>query len=362
MKGIKMICGTVIVVAGIFLLSFLDNWAAFMQEKYRTESQASDTQDVSSEAKTEQEKAKKVLFETEEMIVYEDRVRMKFSYTDKQIQNAAKTVGKLKEIDGVETVFLVPVPPSILTEKSDAGARKKYEQYIKGLQQAVGKENVADVFPVLEEREDAVFFRTDASWTPLGAYYGSCMVKERLGAGIHELAEYEEYQYNSFNGDTYFMALNACTDEALKETVEAMPPEMVRYYMLPGAKNIEKLESKTVSGTEWRTCPVFTPSRRGVGTVVGGGKWTRAVVEGEGQEGILLVLADDSGKLMVPYLAEHYKKVHVVNINRCADIQEMLPGYIEKNGITDIIWTQLAGRIGDESYSRALLSYITEEN
>ena len=361
MKGMKMICGTVIVVAAIFLLSFLDNWAASMQGKYRTESPAFDTQDVSSEAKPDREKTKKVLFETGEMIVYEDRVRMKFSYTDKQIQNAAKTIGQLKEIDGVENVFLVPVPPSILTEKSDAGAREEYEQYIKGLQQAVGEKNVADVFPMLEEREEAMFFRTDASWTPLGAYYGSCMVKEKLGAGIHELAEYEEYRYNSFKGDTYFMALEVCPDESLKETVRTIMPETIDCYIFPEGKNLEKLEKKTESGTEWRACPVFVQSRKGIGTVVGGGKWTRAIVEGNGQAGGLLMLVDDSGKLMVPYLDEDYEKVYVVNISWCEEIKEKLPGFIEKYGIRDIVWAQSAERIGNEGYSRALLGYMTEE-
>lgn len=372
MKGIKMICAAAAMAAGVFLLILLDNRAALMQESYRAkalaEPAASAVQDSSAKAEAEPEQSRTVLFETDQMTVYEDRVRMKFFYTDQQIQNAAKTVEKLEGIDGIERVLLVPVPPAILTEESDAGAGREYGQYMEKLRQAVGEEKVADVFPALKGQEEPVFFRTDASWTPLGAYYGSCVVKKRLGVSVHALTEYDEYEYNSFKGDTYFMARDACQKEAfcrnedLREAVRTMPAEALNCYMLRNGKNMEKLERQTDSGTEWQTCPVFAPSRRGVGTVVGGGKWTQAVVEGNGQEGVLLVLADDSGKLMVSYLAENYKKVYVVHISWCADIQKMLPGLVEKNGITDIVWAQSAGRIGNESHSRALLSYITEEN
>ena len=101
-------------------------------------------------------------------------------------------------------------------------------------------------------------------------------------------------------------------------------------------------------------------SSMGPNGIVGDNDFLHSMVNGRGQGGIVLV-TDQAGKLLAPYLSEVYEWVYVVNVLEDEGFRQDLPGILEEIGADAVIYAATENRLGNKSYMRALNPFVRGE-
>lgn len=291
------------------------------------------------------------------VIQYSDRWLVRFTGNESNTLRAQELVAAMRtQIPDIKDFYVMPIPPRIVTETGYEEERKTYLTYIEHFKESFGETaQVVDVLPALEAEEGQyLFFRTEDSWTARGAYYGSRVLCEMLGIEPLPLRAYDEHMYSWFLGSL------ARNEQLMQEEMEEYNGDAFYYYMLPAAKNRETITER--DGTQQR-CPVFTSSEIGLNTVVGLCQY--AVLEGDEQnleteDASIMLICDNSGKLLAPYLATYYETVFVVSIQEYDDFYADVSTIMDTYGIENIVWAQTSQNLGEQAYSKALNLFLTE--
>lgn len=300
-------------------------------------------------------------YEDEEYIFYADRILKKFVYESGNLEEMAGILSNLQNIvpEDVEQ-YLLPIPERIMWEPGYAEEKAEYSTFLQNLEGVVpDKMNLVNVLPILEEHPDEyLFFRTDSGWTSRGAYYGSQALCGEIGITPIELAGYEEYMFNTFQGSLQQSLKDKYENTEISTKLEGIPEDPLYYYLLPGAKN-RSVRVKLVNHVETTdNIQTVSKSRTGKAAFIGSNyQW--AVAEGDGkskekEKKTALLVCDENGQLLVPYLAGYYEKVYVVNSVYNDFSVEDFKNIFEEYEISDFILTQSAERIGDVSQSKLL--------
>ena len=300
-------------------------------------------------------------YEDEEYIFYADRILKKFVYESGNIGEMAEILAKLQNIVPEDVnQYLLPIPERIMWEPGYAEEKAEYSTFLQDLEGVVpDKMKLVNVLPVLEEHPDEyLFFRTDSGWTARGAYYGSQALCGEMGITPIELAGYEEYMFNTFQGSLQQSLKDKYENAEISTKLEGIPEDPLYYYLLPGAKN-RSVRVKQVNHVETTdNIQTVSKSRTGKAAFIGSNyQW--AVAEGDGkskekEKKTALLVCDENGQLLVPYLASYYDKVYVVNGVYNDFGVEDFENIFEEHEISDFILTQSAERIGDVSQSKFL--------
>ena len=136
---------------------------------------------------------------------------------------------------------------------------------------------------------------------------------EKLDLPVIPLGEYEESMYNSFTGSAKYL------DDAWNAENISFPVDWTYYYLLPDSLNRVEITRLDDNGQiiHYKK-PLLTVSARNDGTFIDV-SYIRAIVDGkagnkEKQGQYVLVICDEKGKLLVPYLKDYYDGVYVVNV------------------------------------------------
>ena len=245
-----------------------------------------------------------ILVESEEQVIYTDRILKLGKLQKEQIPYAAEMAGALAEKTGCE-IYMMPVPERVVLEKGYEGRKAEYSGWVSELQEALPEGTVLlDPLPELEKHPDEyLYFRTENNWTMRGAFYGAQAVLRALGMEEENLTAYREYAFGSFNGNLMHRAAVIASN------------------------------------------------------------YLHSVVEGRGKgnrEGNLLLITDSKGKMMISVLSEVFDQVYVSNIDEDADFAGNLEKTIQEHDIEAILWAQNAAEIGRPSYMRALNPLLKE--
>lgn len=155
--------------------------------------------------------------------------------------------------------------------------------------------------PLLEHREEPLFYRTDHHWTTLGAFYGANALLESLGRQPLERSDFSpETVSDGFCGTLYSTS-----------GVHWLEPDSMEFWV----------EENGISVTSWRSgAPeegaLYQRSyleKKDQYSAFLGGNQPLCVLENPEGEGRLLLIRDSYSDALAPFLAERFAQVHLID-------------------------------------------------
>lgn len=224
----------------------------------------------------------------------------------KNLQALEKFVGKAKQNADVH-VMMVPTKSWILREKLPAFApHYKEQKFYDALQQKLEKEDVLiSVEPVLDaHKEEEIYYRTDHHWTTLGAWYAYEQYTKAVGGDLQRAQEKRKFRCISkdFYGTTY-AKINYARQADKIEIYE--PADKLRVVYNMGEKKTKTLYDVSFLKTADQYS-VFTGGNQAVLEITGGIKNGKT----------LLLIKDSFANSILPFLAEDYEKLVVVDLRQ----------------------------------------------
>ncbi len=224
----------------------------------------------------------------------------------KNLQALEKFVGKSKQNADVH-VMMVPTKSWILREKLPAFApHYKEQKFYDALQQKLEKEDVLiSVEPVLDaHKEEEIYYRTDHHWTTLGAWYAYEQYTKAVGGDLQRAQGKKKFRCISkdFYGTTY-AKINYARQADKIEIYE--PEDKLRVVYNMGEKKTKTLYDVSFLKTADQYS-VFTGGNQAVLQITGGIKNGKT----------LLLIKDSFANSILPFLAEDYEKLVVVDLRQ----------------------------------------------
>ena len=224
----------------------------------------------------------------------------------KNLQALEKFVGKTKQNADVH-VMMVPTKSWVLREKLPAFApHYKEQKFYDALQQKLEKEDVLiSVEPVLDaHKEEEIYYRTDHHWTTLGAWYAYEQYTKAVGGDLQRAQGKKKFRCISkdFYGTTY-AKINYARQADKIEIYE--PADKLRVVYNMGEKKTKTLYDFFFLKTADQYS-VFTGGNQAVLEITGGIKNGKT----------LLLIKDSFANSILPFLAEDYEKLVVVDLRQ----------------------------------------------
>lgn len=224
----------------------------------------------------------------------------------KNLQALEKFVGKAKQNADVH-VMMVPTKSWILREKLPAFApHYKEQKFYDALQQKLEKEDVLiSVEPVLDaHKEEEIYYRTDHHWTTLGAWYAYEQYTKAVSGDLQRAQGKKKFRCISkdFYGTTY-AKINYARQADKIEIYE--PADKLRVVYNMGEKKTKTLYDFSFLKTADQYS-VFTGGNQAVLEITGGIKNGKT----------LLLIKDSFANSILPFLAEDYEKLVVVDLRQ----------------------------------------------
>ena len=224
----------------------------------------------------------------------------------KNLQALEKFVGKAKQNADVH-VMMVPTKSWVLREKLPAFApHYKEQKFYDALQQKLEKEDVLiSVEPVLDaHKEEEIYYRTDHHWTTLGAWYAYEQYTKAVGGDLQRAQGKKKFRCISkdFYGTTYAKIKYARQADKI-EVYE--PADKLRVVYNMGEKKTKTLYDFSFLKTADQYS-VFTGGNQAVLEITGGIKNGKT----------LLLIKDSFANSILPFLAEDYEKLVVVDLRQ----------------------------------------------
>lgn len=224
----------------------------------------------------------------------------------KNLQALEKFVGKTKQNADVH-VMMVPTKSWVLREKLPAFApHYKEQKFYDALQQKLEKEDVLiSVEPVLDaHKEEEIYYRTDHHWTTLGAWYAYEQYTKAVSGDLQRAQRKKKFRCISkdFYGTTY-AKINYARQADKIEIYE--PADKLRVVYNMGEKKTKTLYDFSFLKTADQYS-VFTSGNQAVLEITGGIKNGKT----------LLLIKDSFANSILPFLAEDYEKLVVVDLRQ----------------------------------------------
>ena len=314
--------------------------------------------------KNNQSLSKTKILETQDQVIYTDRIFNINQISEDHISYAADIMKALQEKSGKDT-YIMPIPERAVFESGYENEKEKYRDFTEKLESSFSDPSVVlNPLSELEKHQsEYLYFRTENSWTTRGAFYGAQVIFEELGYDKENLDAYREYVFGTFKGNLLLESLKKYTTGEIKKDIGNMEQEPFYIYINGSSLNREELTLENKEGqlqTLKRQMIQFNSS--GSYAVIGS-DYEHSIVEGSGKgqrKGNLLLIADTRGKMMISYLSEIFEKVYVSNIYEDADLIQNLDEILEKYDIEYIVWAQDVTETGNISYMRALNPLLKE--
>lgn len=241
------------------------------------------------------------------------------SVTDKNIAEIAK----FAKSDSYTTVLaIVPTAFEILRYRLDEYSYNDWQQRIyERLHISFDGTHVTLCDPcdtLTHYSEEYIYYRTDPHLTSLGSYYVYKALSEYLGFTPYPLSEFDrETVTTSFRGATFDKAASLL---AKKDTIEK--------FILPGST----YQSLRYAGALHDS--IYTDDTSGYSVFLGGDRDLTHITSDNGSDKKLAVIKDSYANSIVPFLANHYGSVHVIDTEYYkGDLRQ----YLIDNNITEVL-------------------------
>lgn len=224
----------------------------------------------------------------------------------KAINRAHKLFGgKVKVYDVLIPTSMGITLPDNKTDKVQSSSQKdSIKKITRQIKSPVKTISLYD--KLMQHRNEYIYFRTDHHWTAKGAYYGYQKVCEETGHTPHKLSEYKKKRFGGFIG-TYYSDTNG-NKNLRKDLVAA-------YYPLGDAISMTYHND---AGRKTKGHVIVDSSKFGISAkylaFMGGDNSYSVITNKEiKDDSVCVVVKESFGNALVPYMADHYSKIYVVD-------------------------------------------------
>lgn len=237
-----------------------------------------------------------------------------YNYVDSSAKSYAKVVNSVaNQLKGKAKVYDMVVPTSIGITLPDNKASKinsshqgkSIKSLYKKLNQHVISVSLYDT--LMSHRKEYIYYRTDHHWTSRGAYYAYRQFCKEKDWQAHEMSEYKTANFGSFLG-SFYMDTNK-NKSLRKDVVKAYYPvsdkklEMVYYDEHGGKYDSAVISNGKNYSIQLKYC-AFLSGDNPYSVIK-----NKKIHDGSS----CLVVKESYGNTLIPYLADHYQKIYVVD-------------------------------------------------
>lgn len=239
---------------------------------------------------------------------------------------------------GKKTVYfaLIPTACGVLREnlpRFAEGETVNQQRLIEGMYNRLfSGVRTIDVFSTLYNRRDQyLYYRTDNNLTSMGAYYSYTALARRMEISNRSLSQFDiEYVDHAYYGDLYRAPAGATGNWSGQTTpYRNVRPDQLALFRYSG--NREYMVTQTDMDAK-KTYHTMYPYHRMALTseldiYLGGSAAVTDIHSSAPARGSLLVFGDRTASMCVPFLANHYRQVTLVDFYyaRKSDLQQIVP-------------------------------------
>ena len=246
-----------------------------------------------------------------------DRVTENLNYVNKFVENV-----------DIPVVFsLIPTQACIWADRLPEGAPNASQtDLMTQAQGAVTGATWADVYtPLMEHKDEDIFYRTDHHWTSLGAYYGYTGLASALGYTPVPLTDYTPTVRSTEFYGTVFSSSG----------VRWVKPDTITTYVPDDGITVvsHTYDSSGNPVEEQRALYVesFLSVKDKYSMFLGGNQSLGVVTNTNNPDGPkLLIIRDSYADSLVPFLTAHYSEIHLIDPRY---YHLSVKDYVEQNGI-----------------------------
>ena len=246
-----------------------------------------------------------------------DRVTENLNYVNKFVENV-----------DIPVVFsLIPTQACIWADRLPEGAPNASQTDLMAqAQEAVTGATWADVYtPLMEHKDEDIFYRTDHHWTSLGAYYGYTGLASALGYTPVPLTDYTPTVHSTEFYGTVFSSSG----------VRWVKPDTITTYVPDDGITVvsHTYDNSGNPVEEQRALYVesFLSVKDKYSMFLGGNQSLGVVTNTNNPDGPkLLIIRDSYADSLVPFLTAHYSEIHLIDPRY---YHLSVKDYVEQNGI-----------------------------
>ncbi len=246
-----------------------------------------------------------------------DRVTENLNYVNKFVENG-----------DIPVVFsLIPTQACIWADRLPEGAPNASQTDLMAQAQgAVTGATWADVYtPLMEHKDEDIFYRTDHHWTSLGAYYGYTGLASALGYTPVPLTDYTPTVRSTEFYGTVFSSSG----------VRWVKPDTITTYVPDDGITVvsHTYDNSGNPVEEQRALYVesFLSVKDKYSMFLGGNQSLGVVTNTNNPDGPkLLIIRDSYADSLVPFLTAHYSEIHLIDPRY---YHLSVKDYVEQNGI-----------------------------
>ena len=228
----------------------------------------------------------------------------------------------------IPVVFsLIPTQACIWADRLPEGAPNASQtDLLSQAQGAVSGATWADVYtPLMEHKDEDIFYRTDHHWTSLGAYYGYTGLAQALGYTPVPLSDYDATVRSTEFYGTVFSSSGVRW--VRPDTITTYAPEdgitVVSHTYDNAGNPVEEPRELYVES--------FLSVKDKYSMFLGGNQSLGVVKNANNPDGPkLLILRDSYADSLVPFLTAHYSEIHLIDPRY---YHLSVKDYVEQNGI-----------------------------
>ena len=268
-------------------------------------------------------------FMTNGLFIYGDAVYTQPWYLENYASEYGDTLAYYKKIFPDSRVSACVIPTSAIRIDNEEIKEKLTDQaeIFTRLDELIGtKVNFVNTYAEMyNHRDEYIYFKSDHHWTQRGAYYAYKAFVESVGL---EAAEHDDFNIkvltDSYSGSMYEYTKNDKV-KSFKDTVEAF---------MTKKKLTMTVTDRSGAVTVYDTA-IMESSKTYSAFICGDNPYTVINVPENPQDRNILVLKDSYGNAFVPFLAENYGNIMVVDTRYTTmNVKEMFADY----DLTDILF------------------------
>lgn len=235
-----------------------------------------------------------------------------YNYVSSAANRYAIAVNKLtKKLDSSITVYDMVAPTSMGVTFPDNKKKKinssDQKEALENIEKKLsGREKFIDLYDVMmQHRKEYIYFRTDHHWTSLGAYYAYRAFCGEKGITPHELSEYNKKTAKGFLGSFY---------RDTNQNINLREDSLEAYYPVSTlTMQYTTTAGSTISAPVIADASQYSTSLKYCAFIAGDNPYTvirnKSIKDGSS----CVVVKESFGNAFVPYLADHYQTVYVID-------------------------------------------------
>lgn len=219
---------------------------------------------------------------------------------------------------------LIPSAATVWSHRLPAGAPTADELGIINRLYSQTKAHTVDMAgPLLDHREEDIYYRTDHHWTSLGAFYGANALFDAMGMGPISLSDYRKTTVtDQFNG-TIFSSSG----------VRWVKPDSIDIYVPDDGVKVTSYFSSTP--TEGALYVGSKLEKKDKYTYFLGGNQPLCVIETEHTDAPrVLVVRDSYSDSLAPFLTERFSEIHLYDLRYNMN---SLKQYVAEHSIDSVV-------------------------